>query len=78
MESLSFHVFYFFSYNNSELCLYYAKGDDSMSKSRSCPKGYIFTAFGVGILLALCIPVKVMLFILAVMLVILGITYSCR
>jgi hypothetical protein len=52
-------------------------GDDSMAHNRGCPKGLVFTAFGAGILLALCFPVKIMLFILAVMLVILGIT-SCQ
>ncbi len=49
-----------------------------MAKLRPCTKGLIFTAFGAGILLALCIPVKVMLFILAFMLIILGITCSFK
>lgn len=44
-----------------------------MAHSRGCPKGLVFTAFGAGILLALCFPVKMMLFILAVLLVVLGI-----
>ena len=48
-----------------------------MAHNRGCPKGLVFTAFGAGILLALCFPVKIMLFILAVMLVILGVT-SCQ
>ena len=52
-------------------------GVDSMAQNRGCPKGLVFTAFGAGILLALCFPVKIMLFILAVMLVILGVT-SCQ
>jgi len=56
----------------------YTKGDDSMSKLRPCLKGLVFTAFGAGIILALCIPVKVMLFILALMLIILGITCSFK
>lgn len=43
-----------------------------MVQWRGCYKGLVFTAFGAGILLALCFPVKIMLFILAVMLVILG------
>lgn len=43
-----------------------------MVQWRGCHKGLVFTAFGAGILLALCFPVKIMLFILAVMLVILG------
>ena len=51
--------------------------DDSMAHQKGCPKGLVFTAFGAGILLALCFPVKIMLFILAVMLVILGVT-SCQ
>lgn len=44
----------------------------SMVQWHGCHKGLVFTAFGAGILLALCFPVKIMLFILAVMLVILG------
>ena len=48
-----------------------------MAHNRGCPKGLVFTAFGAGILLALCFPVKIMLFILAVMLVILGVT-ACQ
>ncbi|MBR6568327.1 MAG: hypothetical protein IKK60_06700 [Clostridia bacterium] len=49
-----------------------------MAKYRPCSKGLVFTAFGAGILLALCIPVKVMLFILAFMLIVLGITCSFK
>lgn len=48
-----------------------------MTHNRSCPKGMIFTAFGAGLILAMCLPVKMMIFILAVMLVILGII-SCQ
>ena len=40
-------------------------------------KGAVFAAFGLGLLLALCFPTKIMLFILAVMLIISGVTYLC-
>lgn len=49
-----------------------------MAKYSSCSKGLFFTAFAAGILIAMCIPAKVMLFILAIMLVILGISCSFR
>ncbi|MBQ3136111.1 MAG: hypothetical protein IJB74_01380 [Clostridia bacterium] len=49
-----------------------------MAKYRPCSKGLVFTAFGAGIILALCIPVKVMLFILALMLIVSGITCFFR
>lgn len=48
-----------------------------MTHRHGCPKGLVFTAFGAGLLLALCFPVKMMIFILAVMLVILGLI-SCQ
>lgn len=46
-----------------------------MSQHRGCHKGLIFTAFGAGLLLAMCFPLKMMIFILAVMLVVLGVFY---
>jgi len=46
-----------------------------MARNHGCPKGLVFAAFGAGLLLAMCFPVKMMIFILAVMLVILGIIY---
>ena len=39
-------------------------------------KGAVFASFGLGLILAICFPAKIMLFILAVMLIILGI-YVC-
>ncbi|MBQ7861382.1 MAG: hypothetical protein IJ349_04165 [Clostridia bacterium] len=48
-----------------------------MTHHRGCPKGLVFTAFGAGLLLAMCFPVKMMIFILAVMLVVLGLI-SCQ
>lgn len=47
-----------------------------MSCHRNTNKGAVFAAFGAGLLLALCFPTKIMLFILAIMLVILGVI-SC-
>ncbi|MBQ8028713.1 MAG: hypothetical protein IJ262_04845 [Clostridia bacterium] len=47
-----------------------------MPYSRNGNKGAVFAAFGAGLLLALCFPTKIMLFILAIMLVILGLI-SC-
>ncbi|MGN1419556.1 MAG: hypothetical protein ACI4W6_09525 [Acutalibacteraceae bacterium] len=44
-----------------------------MSRTPTGCKGMVFAAFGAGLLLALCFPTKIMLFILAIMLVILGI-----
>lgn len=38
-------------------------------------KGAVFASFGLGLILALCFPAKIMLFILAVMLIVLGVTY---
>ncbi len=37
------------------------------------PKGLVFAAFGLGIILGLYFPVKAMLFILALMLIALGV-----
>lgn len=41
-------------------------------------KGLVFASFGSGLLLALCFPTKIMLFILAIMLVILGLACCTR
>ncbi|MCM1363879.1 MAG: hypothetical protein NC122_01845 [Faecalibacterium sp.] len=49
-----------------------------VSHSQAKNKGAVFAAFGAGLLLALCFPTKIMLFILAVMLVILGIMCCSR
>jgi hypothetical protein len=43
---------------------------------RNAPLGLLFSAFGAGLLLALCFPTKFMLFLLALLLVALGI-WSC-
>lgn len=40
------------------------------------PLGLLFSAFGAGLLLALCFPTKFMLFLLAFLLVALGV-WSC-
>lgn len=71
-----YHISILFPYNVNRLV--FAEGEDGMAKYRPCSKGLVFTAFGAGILLALCIPVKVLLFILALMLIILGITCSFK
>lgn len=49
-----------------------------MSRSQTGCKGMAFAAFGAGMLLALCFPTKIMLFILAAMLVVLGIICCCK
>ncbi|MDO4380725.1 MAG: hypothetical protein Q4D20_07625 [Clostridia bacterium] len=49
-----------------------------MSNQRNSCKGLVFAAFGAGLLLALCFPTKIMLFILAIMLVILGVISCSR
>lgn len=49
-----------------------------MHNPRGNGKGAVFAAFGAGLLLALCFPTKIMLFILAVMLVILGVISCTR
>jgi hypothetical protein len=51
--------------------------DDGMANPKCCPKGLVFTAFGAGFLLSLCFPDKFILFVMALMLVILGIV-SCQ
>ena len=48
-----------------------------MANQRCYPKGLIFTAFGAGFLLSLCFPDKFILFVMALMLVILGV-FSCQ
>jgi len=48
-----------------------------MFRHGAYPKGLLFAAFGLGIILGLYFPVKAMLFILAFMLVALGIL-SCQ
>ena len=50
----------------------------AVSRSNVKSKGLVFAAFGAGLLLALCFPTKIMLFILAIMLVILGIMCCTR
>ena len=50
----------------------------AVSHSNVKSKGLVFAAFGAGLLLALCFPTKIMLFILAIMLVILGIMCFTR
>ena len=40
--------------------------------------GLLFSAFGAGLLLALCFPTKFMLFLLALLLVILGVLAYLR
>ena len=51
---------------------------DGMRDSRNANRGLVFAAFGAGLLLALCFPTKIMLFILAIMLVILGVISCSR
>ncbi len=47
-----------------------------MRRKRISERGLIFAAFGAGMLLALCFPTKIMLFVLAFLLVVLGVL-SC-
>ena len=47
-----------------------------MRRRRINDRGLIFAAFGAGMLLALCFPTKFMLFVLAFLLVVLGVI-SC-
>ncbi len=42
------------------------------------PMGLLFSAFGAGLLLALCFPTKFMLFLLALLLVVLGVLAYLR
>lgn len=74
-----YHKYLFIPYNDNELRLHEPiniKGD-SMANPRGNSKGLVFTAFGAGFLLSLCFPDKFMLFVMALMLVILGII-SCQ
>ncbi|MEE1321329.1 MAG: hypothetical protein UHM85_07350 [Acutalibacteraceae bacterium] len=48
-----------------------------MANPRGSSRGLVFTAFGAGFLLSLCFPAKFMLFVMALMLVVLGIM-SCQ
>ena len=45
---------------------------------KKAPLGLLFSAFGAGLLLALCFPTKFMLFMLAFLLVILGVLSCVR
>ena len=47
-----------------------------MRRKRISDRGLLFAAFGVGMLLALCFPTKFMLFVVAFLLVVLGVI-SC-
>lgn len=81
LKSGNFHNNFVSPYNDIEpeqqrYSAKYYDGDDSMSCHRNTNKGAVFAAFGAGLLLALCFPTKIMLFILAIMLVILGVI-SC-
>lgn len=49
-----------------------------MIRIRGNNKGLAFAAFGAGLILALCFPTRVMLFILAAMLVVLGVMCYAR
>ncbi len=74
------HITSFFPYNDNgrtRCRIILQKGREGMSFNRNSVKGLLFTAFAAGIIFTQCFPVKVTLFILATMLVILGIT-SCR
>ena len=42
------------------------------------PWGLLFSAFGAGLLLALCFPTKFMLFLMALLLVVLGVISCLR
>ena len=42
------------------------------------PMGLLFSAFGAGLILALCFPTKFMLFVLALLLVALGVLSCMR
>ncbi|MCQ2463284.1 MAG: hypothetical protein MJ177_07780 [Clostridia bacterium] len=53
-----------------------AESGDGYMRKNIGSKGAVFASFGLGLILAICFPAKIMLFILAVMLIILGI-YVC-
>ena len=56
-----------------------AKGDDRVFRpGKKAPWGLLFSAFGAGLLLALCFPTKFMLFLLALLLVVLGVISCLR
>lgn len=67
----------YFAYTVVSVKLMIIRRDDCMFRHGNCSKGLIFAAFGLGIMLGLYFPVKAMLFILALMLVALGI-FSCQ
>ena len=50
----------------------------TVRRRRCNDRGLIFAAFGAGMLLALCFPTKFMLFVLAFLLVILGVIFAFR
>ena len=72
-----FNIHRFSAYTVVSRLTYFIRRDDCMFRHGNCPKGLIFASFGLGIMLGLYFPVKAMLFILALMLVALGI-FSCQ
>ena len=69
----NFHALYPSGIYCNESMTYIYRRDDCMFSHGTYPKGLLFAAFGLGILLGLYFPVKAMLFILALMLIALGV-----
>ena len=58
--------------------IYGGWGDRVNRSGKKAPLGLLFSAFGAGLLLALCFPTKFMLVVLALLLVALGVISCLR